>query len=291
MKIKTFSYALAGLCLGYSALTHADPPSPPDQIANTLTQQYNNTRSHCGGKPLRPAFTCSGLIIRGTMPSDQYHSWNPSPNSVKSGGTSFSYMRADIKFGKLAYGYKNGFILFPPMKAPKSMTSLRVLCMFPIDGDTDKRVNAGCGAHPVYPKDSRECSKNHIFQSGTWARHYYNTRGNRRQHECAFDLYNRGHSASMFYQSIKSQHRLENEGFMTQNELRIGTWAQDIAPVLPIQAFFYTEGGLEGARHDQKDFFNDTGRMVPIVKMVLPKDRTQQAQFFYDPADQAVAAP
>lgn len=262
----------------------------PDNIVNRLARQYRSTPKDCGGTPARPAFTCSGLMIRGTMPSAQYHSWNPSLNSIKSGGTSFSYMRADVKFGKLAYGYKNGFILYPQSKAPKSMTTLRVLCMFPIDGDTDRRTNAGCGTHQYFPKDSRECSKQGITRSSAWLSHYVHTRGNRRQHTCAFDLYQRSNSANMFAQSLVSQTRLGNEGFATQNELRISTWAQDIGPILPIQAFFYIEGGLDGARHDQTDFYNDTGRIVPIVKIVLPKDRSQLAQFTYTATDQAVAA-
>lgn len=292
MKIKTLSFALAGLCLGYGSMTLAadgnSAKNNPESIVHTLMREYRSTPKDCGGSPLRPAFMCSGLMIRGTMPSDQYHSWNPSPNSIKSGGTSFSYMRADIKFGKLAYGYKSGFILYPQSKTPKSMTTLRVLCMFPIDGDTDRRNNAGCGTHQFFPKDSKECGKQGITRSNSWLSHYTRTRGNRRQHTCAFDLYQRATSAEMFAQSLISQIRLGNEGFATQNELRISTWAQDIGPILPIQAFFYVEGGLDGARHDQIDFYNDTGRIVPIVKMILPKDRSQQAQFTYAGNDQAV---
>lgn len=263
-------------------------PSSASDIGKTLTQQYRSTPRNCGGKPLRPAFMCSGIMLRGTMPSTQYHSWNPSPNSEKSGGISFSYLRADSNFGKLAYGYKNGFILYPGLKAPSSMVSPRVLCMFPVDADTDQRNNYGCGLHPSFPYDSGECGQLGITNSSAWLRHYTYVPSGRRRHECGFELYQRNYAASMFEQSLYAQQGLGREGFNTQNEMRLTTWAQDSGNVLPIQAFFYIEGGLDGARYDQKDYYNVTGRVVPIVKMTLPKYNSKKAKFDYYSNDQTI---
>lgn len=48
------------------------------------------------------------------------------------------------------------------------------------------------------------------------------------------------------------------------------------------------QGGLAGAQFDQKDFFDSTGgKVVPIIKIVLPTSATADAQFIYNAADQA----
>ncbi|WP_434086437.1 hypothetical protein [Photorhabdus laumondii] len=88
------------------------------------------------GDTQSPAFLCSGVILRGTIHSNDYKFWQPSPSSIKSGGVSFSYLRKDAKFKRLAYGYKNGFIIFPEHIAPEDRVDFSVLCAFPIDGYT-----------------------------------------------------------------------------------------------------------------------------------------------------------
>nr|WP_246237960.1 DUF2599 domain-containing protein [Pseudomonas akapageensis] len=77
--------------------------------------------------------------------------------------------------------------------------------------------------------------------------------------------------------------------FAENNELRLATWDDGRGASLPIQAFFYLQGGLAGAQDDQKDFLKTTGQVVPIIELVLPSDRTKEAQFLYKEADQAVA--
>jgi len=86
------------------APTTARVPARGAEVAAELTAQYNDKRADCGAVN-RPAFLCSGILFRGTVPSDAYHSWNPSPISQTRGGVSFSYLRADAKFDRLAYGY------------------------------------------------------------------------------------------------------------------------------------------------------------------------------------------
>ncbi|PMQ11203.1 hypothetical protein PseAD21_13485 [Pseudomonas sp. AD21] len=94
--------------------------------------------------------------------------------------------------------------------------------------------------------------------------------------------------ADSFYQTIRA-HQLG--GFFAGQhdyiELILATWPQNIPKELPIQAFFYLDGGLAGAQFDQNDFFNSTGgKVVPIIKINLPRAANADAQFIYNQADQ-----
>jgi hypothetical protein len=47
--------------------------------ASDMSHLYRDTPKDCGGAT-RPAFLCSGIILRVTRPGD-YHAWEPSPAS------------------------------------------------------------------------------------------------------------------------------------------------------------------------------------------------------------------
>lgn len=110
------------------------------ETADLMNSNYEKVVDNCGS-PSRPAFLCSGILFRGTDPDTSYNSWDPSPASVKSGGVSFSYLRKDAKYSKLAYSYLNGFVFYPYSYAPNGKnTNLDVMCMFPIDAATNETL-------------------------------------------------------------------------------------------------------------------------------------------------------
>lgn len=265
--------------------------TPGHDIAAQLTADYNNAPGNCG-TDASPSLLCSGIMIRGTQPSDDYHSWDPSPASVTSGGVSFSYLRKDSKFNKLAYGYTNGLIFYPQQEAPSDKVKIDTLCAFPIDSASENRSDKGCGEYSGHP-ESGICQSQNITNANQWFSHYqdYNY-----QHasECGFDLRNTTQISisAAFNETIKSMATIADESFNTQNELRVGTWSSDIDPTkLPLEAFFYLKGtnGLAGAQHDQKDFYQTTGGgIVPIVQIDLPDSAGQDVIFTYSPDDQVV---
>ncbi len=104
-----------------------------EKILCYIKYDYNNMQTRCDKNDNEPGVLCSGLVIRGTS-SDlnrTYDSWNPSPTSVNSGGVSFSYLRKDSKFSRLAYNYVTGFIFYPFLETPRSYHAIvksRVFC-------------------------------------------------------------------------------------------------------------------------------------------------------------------
>ncbi|MBV6752200.1 Ig-like domain-containing protein [Pseudomonas chlororaphis] len=258
------------------------------ETATRITQRYRDTRPDCGA-PSRPAFLCTGIILRGTNPSPDYHAWNPSNLSVTSGGVSFSYLRTDAKYKGLAYSYKNGFF-FSPYLASAGKVHPEVLCSFAIDGHTFERpTDKGCGAHIRYT-DSGLCRNQGITTAAQWLTHYDRVTGNpqRQQHQCAFDVRDalNEQATSAFNASIAAMKLIPSESFATQNELRIATWAQNIPTQLPLEAFFYVDDGLAGAQYYQRDFYQATGVTVPIIRMTLPAVAANDATFEFRAQDQ-----
>ena len=132
-----------GLSLFFLAIQSADVYAAScADTARALANRYQDTRENCG-KASSPAFLCNGVIFRATIPSDDYNSWDPSPASVKSGGTSFSYLRKDAKFSRLVRYENNGYVLFPIQELPTGKSAYNVLCSFPMDGGTDSRIDKG----------------------------------------------------------------------------------------------------------------------------------------------------
>ncbi len=233
-----------------------------------------------------PAFLCRGIILRATTPSTNYKSWNPSPHSQSSGGVSFSFLSQDSKFTTLVYRKTNGFIFYPIFNSPPDKRDIDILCSFPKDGATTLREKPGCGAHPYAPDRSRLCKVLGITTAEQWIANYNSYTWN----QCAFDVSDSMNhlAADAFYQTIRA-HQLANffAGVHDYIELILATWPQDIPKELPLQAFFYMEGGLAGAQFDQVDFFNSTGGLVlPIIKIILPTTPTANAQFIFNQADQ-----
>jgi len=112
-----------------SAISAAPAASGPE-VAATLERRYRDTRDNCGSASM-PAFLCSGLLIRGGVPSNTFDVWNPSPVSVANGGVSFTYLRSDYKVKRLAYTYDSGFIFYPILSTPEGKEKVEILCFFP----------------------------------------------------------------------------------------------------------------------------------------------------------------
>lgn len=254
--------------------------------AATMTKYYNDTRAYCNS-PSSPAFMCSGILLRATVPSTAYHSWNPSPLSVSNGGVSFSYLRKDATFSKLAYGHNNGFTLTPYNHAPEGTIEPEVLCAFPADAATNNRIIQGCGDSQSTGEREDLCQALGITTAEQWQNAFF-AAGKNHSRQCAFDVRDSLDiiGAQSFYEMIRAMAYLQTPPSYVQNELRMATWEQN--KPLPIQSFFYTTDGLADAQTDQKDWFKTNGAYVPIISISLPDAANPAATFTYKADDQAI---
>lgn len=284
-----------------------------EKTAKLLTELYNRTDKYCD-TPDKPAYLCSGVILRGVHNSEAYDSWSPSPASVTSGGVSFSYLRNDIKLNGLSTW--NGFIVYNKETTPKDVdNTLDFLCYFPVDGWTIYRTNAGCGNSnsnsegysDKYINVSRECQDQNILTAEQWLEHFNQAPvkpyAEKYRHQCGFITRASGgtSSADGLYQGILARNLLKDYDSII-NEFRISTWdtAQKGYPEkFPVQAFFYytnqvennlksISGGITGAQYDQASFYEKTGLWIPIIRVTLPKSGSGNATFKYRAEDQKI---
>lgn len=243
-------------------------------VAERLNSRYNNISNNCSGKP---AYYCSGVIVRTTGAKPSYHSWNPSPTAINKKGVPFSYLRKDLGITTLAWGDLHGFIFKDFATAERLGTyPINLLCSFPTDGGSWNRAETGgCGAYNTYPTNSRSCPEEEVDTLAKWITHYRSVPGSsywseKNKHQCGFIS-----SVAQFALSLTVRASLETESERVHhNEVVLSLWPQDIPKQLPLAAFFYLQhqsdgAGVIGAKYIQQDYLNMTGDVLPVIRVDL----------------------
>lgn len=264
-------------------------------VLEHLRKRYDEEFDDCGS-PTRPAFLCSGIMMRSTEYSPQYHSWLPNP-ATAGWGVSFSWLREDSNFPD-NYPTGNGFIVYPWFYSDDgNYQQLKIRCIYPRDGWT--------GA----PDRCRTICQN-LKPSVTTAKEWLDRGFNYRENQCAFGVDDSRNDSAFAWTQVKKI-RYEKRIFY-HNEIIIDAWPQNVGARMPVEAFFYRDNcmvdddddckgdnnppdfvqkRLENARADQRDFKNTTGRWVPIIRWTPAKSFTSNASFDYRAPDQAIAGP
>jgi hypothetical protein len=257
-----------------------------------LTEWYNDTTRDCGSGT-RPAFLCSGVLLRATDTNINFLPWDPSPNAIAKGGIAAAWLRADMNFPSTVT--PNGFIFYPDYDIPAGKMELAILCAFPLDGNTWERPTLqGCGQHRADPQ-SRPCNELGITTAQGWMGNYNAAPAlahPTHSHQCGWDVREGSPTtADRFYQNILARELLSPQHWRFVDEVIIRTWATGAGASLPIHSFFYTAGNgtaLANARNDQQRYFAHYGKALPIIRLTLPSSTAGRAGFVYDPNDQAV---
>lgn len=300
---------LAGFCLSPLSFGEAlvdKTAQSGEATAAALTRSYYDTAVNCGSATA-PAFLCSGVVARTTY-AGNFDPWDHSEFSRTTGAVSFSYLRADAKFGAAPWGNndaRHGYIFYPTLHAPQGKIRPSILCYFPYDGATVYRSKPGArGCRDsitqfVYPL-SKPCNEQNIFTAKAWLVHFRRV-GYGNPASCAWmvnDALNE-QAVANFNAGLQVRKLVELDAggaeynFKDHNELRIEAWAERNPAPLPIQAFFWISGSndLEASRTDQKKFHERTnGLFVPIVRVTLPANPQGHFSFQYVKTDQAVSA-
>jgi hypothetical protein len=260
-----------------------------DDVARHLEDRYSKTAADCG-TPSQPSFLCNGVMIRGTSSEPTYHVWENSAASIEKGGVSISYLRSDVNYNKLAYGYNNGYILTAYFYAAEKLHP-EVLCLFPIDAGTSARTNKGCGDYPGYA-GSGPCHLQGITTATEWWTHYNSHASSRHSYQCGFDVTDARNSAAgpAFAAGLAAMGLMGPESFREQNELILAVWGNGLGKTLPLEAFFYVAGlpGLTVAQRNQLDLNSTDGVWIPVIKLTLPASEGGKATFTYSAGDQAI---
>ncbi|MCE1613381.1 hypothetical protein [Enterobacter ludwigii] len=260
------------------------------QIAADMTKRFYNTADKCEDEP---AWHCNGILIRAANASTRYHAWDPSPDSVRRGGISFSYFRSDLDTTRLQSARSQGFTLKGGRDGMAYLHPVSVLCSFPYDAGTSLRSDRGCGQSRDYRETSRACAEQGITTAEAWLKHFNSVPASegRYYHQCSFDAGANGFATSLKARRLTStQDQLEA---WRQNELSIATWQAGIGEQLPIESFFYIRGlkngnltGLDAAKFMQDDYYRQTGIVIPVIRITFPEDESSDLTFTYTPSEQ-----
>jgi hypothetical protein len=273
-----------------------------EQVAEALTRRYKDLRGNCGADS-KPAFLCSGIVLRGTADNDTYDFWEPSPTQLSQGSVSFSYLRGDFNLIRLANHYQKGFIFYPVLDRPADKLQIEVLCFFPVDGKSDSRVEQGCGAVRPGETVGKRCAEQTpvVRTAQDWVR-LTNERPGDMAHRCSFDVRDTANTAAgpAFKEGLRVAEIAKDVQSLQPNDLKLELWQTGDASqpeakrekprAIPIEAIVrVSDEGLAGAQRDQRRWREMTGFNVPIIKMSLPAQVDGQATFSYLPSDQVVA--
>ncbi|MFJ2995797.1 hypothetical protein, partial [Pandoraea sp. NPDC087047] len=245
-------------------------------LAQRLNERFGDT-SPCPRD--QAAFMCNGVIVRVTGYGTGFHSWNPSPTAVRLHGVSMTYMRTDAHIFDVAHGGGVGLI-FSPFGAPVQ-TPLVARCMFPSDGWTDLRADK-CGMRSI--PQSAPCAQLGITTLEAWRANYVATGYD---YQCSLGVDKDAFDLSLLARTTFPATPPYEEWW---NELVVAPWPQDVPEQIPLEAVMYTKESADlraGARYIQNDYFNQTGRFLPIIKVDIPGH--PQAPFSYTPGDQGTA--
>ncbi|MEE1920485.1 hypothetical protein V0R50_08535 [Pseudomonas sp. 148P] len=255
-----------------------------------LTRRYSDERENCGAEWLA-LHHCAGVLLRGTSTSTAYNTWEPNPATVAAGrGMTFSYLIRTASL-PMTIGSK-GYIAYPGQLAPGYKFQLNFLCAFPISGATGHRGAKGCGQHEHHDA-SGPCFEEQVFSAAQYRNKYLSApaSGPLQQRQCGFSLLHTSsnHSAYAFRQMLQLTREVPYSGSNDQNELLADNPAADVkSEQWPIEAFYYNKpDGLEGAQIDQRNYFDKSGIMLPIIRITLPVRGYSDAVFEYLPSDQA----
>ncbi|MHC8342863.1 hypothetical protein [Pseudomonas sp. RT6P73] len=235
------------------------------QVASGLNARFADTSSTCQNE--QSADHCNGVLIRGANASASFHAWNPSENSEGRNGVSFSYVRADVGTTKLAG--TQGFIFKESFAPASHPVTLR--CSYP--------ANAGTASIPDSCRAS--CESLGVTTVAAWQAKYANNPGS----SCAFGM---GQAAFQLSIAVRS-HFTNPAAKLNWNEIIIAAWPQDIPKQLPLEAFFYLSenaAGLANAQFIQRDYFQQTARFLPVVRVNLAA--ADGRPFTFETQDQTV---
>lgn len=301
MSNKLVATALVATLAAAAGSSAADDLGP--DTARLLTTMYQDTRRDCGDAT-RPAYLCSGVMLRATTPSTAYTFYSVSPRAREIGGVSASYLRRDAKYQYLAFGMTSGFVFdLASDAAGASPSGPQARCAFPTDGVTDARAGGGCGDYQRNDNVAKvvegDCARIGVVTAEQWMDRYFTRSGSYRPESgmyCAFDVRSgMPGAAEAFYQNLRADGMLAARGLkfngsqFQENELILEPWAIDVPRSPRVLAAFYVGGnGLAGARLNQVQWYQATKQVLPAIRLTLPANAQQDATFAYESGQQAI---
>jgi len=202
------------------------------------------------------------------------------PLNEEKGSFSVAFLRRDLPFSSFpSLNYSSGFILYPHLQTPPDKQRYPVYCAFPLDAQTDHRIDHGCGISDEDRNATSDfCNRQNISTFDEWEKHFKLLEDEdfvRRQ--CGFNTSGGDtEAAKNFAVALHAKRYLQitKKYALLNNEIKVQAWNETEASRIPIEAFFYildSPSGIEQAKSFRADFLAASGTWVPIIGICLPK--------------------
>ncbi len=249
-----------------------------ETVVNRVNARYFDT-TDCPNN--MAAYMCNGVLLRFTGYSTAYHSWNPSPKAVEHKGVSFVFYRADLHIDLYLLGNQAGGgvgLIHRELAAP-AQHPLTMLCVYPSDGATNLRTEK-CGTY-LGTATSGPCIDQSppVTDLASWQAQYERTT---LVSQCSLGVDKDAFDLSILARSTFTSPPARASEYW--NEPVIAVWPENIPAQLPLEAILYIEGRLPGAQYIQRDYFQQTRRFLPILKVNTASGVAPP--FAYVPGDQ-----
>ena len=329
MRITVFAALLAATIPGSPAHAAA-PPQDPMQTLERVLRNYNTLDNDCSEPDTRVPrghYYCSGVTLR--MVNDgPFNPWDYSPFAIKTGATSFSWLRRDLSTRMLIH--PGGFILRTPTDAhalgmPAKESGFACVYSFDAASGPERRWH-GCGlfddpapsrtAQPLVAGRNAalaygSCAEVGVTDLSSWTqRHAIQVKGTIQREQCSWNAEDPADWDAMIqvHESRVTptvQHPFAFRAQVTEFMLRNATDHGDgSANAQHIEAFIYdanathnfpTRGDLAAQRPENgllsaRNFQRKLLAQGHAVPILrLDFNRPAAERFSYVPADQAIA--
>ncbi|CAM3765159.1 hypothetical protein BOSP111201_24335 [Bordetella sputigena] len=311
----SFAYAAAGASVpggaSFTSRQGVDRQAFGQYVAGKMSLAFDGSLADiypCGN---RAVYYCQGLMVTAFEDGESTYWMDPETRRL-----SFTYFRKDIAtelFGDA------GLVLWPqayvdhefPAGDPSHPFDPAYRCAYPLDGDTDQRLDNGCGQlittyHPLNANpDTAPCASLGIATAQQWLNKYGVQGGTM---FCGFTLGSLVDAKGGMDAMTQVAAALQNHGpfLYPWNEVVLGPWPSAQAGRIPLMAFFILlqnrnsagsgasttssrdEQPLVIAQAQQKRYYDLTNIFVPIIVI---SQANSQAVFGYIDGDQAAGLP
>ncbi len=275
--------------------------------AYKFKERYNTFAEDCGDSS-KPAYQCSGVVIRGIRIAAQPKPWVHRDKDKNKGVISFAYIRNDTNFKLPTDVYQSGIIINSNFE---EKTAIR--CASPLDFNTDARSGSefNCGKSNEKQLTStdftiKDCQDWGINTADKWlstfipvlreTKRITGDLGQAPGQLCSFTMTNTNddkfkNRADYFklYADIRNGIPNDLKPTWWNNEIVVDAWNDAKATNAPIEAFYYNFGdkkGLRDAQSFQNNYYADTQTILPIIAIDFEGNKDGTSNFYFSVHDQ-----
>lgn len=260
-------------------------------IVQELKTRYTMKDQHVPGRtPKIPLYKYGGWLIRTVtgIPKEMPNAWSFKAANIESQSFSTSFMHESIANNRI-YSLSEspiGYIIFPPLKTPKGKVPAEVLCAFPYDGHTNfRRENRGCtSSTPIKFENQKEksgfCHDQHVTDLKSWKKHSKTESANTfnplylMKCQCAVYMLDQKTAYDSFNLVLVANVYLLTIHANIHNEVLLTIWDMNNPNSMPIEAFFYIIGSVDGLnqikKHQLEYYCATMYIIVPVVGIGPP---------------------